>query len=40
MNDRSEDSQRLRARNLRTGLILAVVALTFFLGFIVRRYFE
>ncbi len=40
MNDRGEDSQRLRARNLRTGLILAVVALTFFLGFIVRRYFE
>jgi len=40
MNDRGEDSRQLRARNLRTGLILAAIALTFFLAFIVRRYFE
>ncbi len=39
MNDRGEDSRQVRSRNLRTGLILAVVALTFFVGFIVRRYF-
>jgi len=40
MNDRGEDSRQLRARNLRTGLVLAAVALAFFVAFIVRRYFQ
>jgi hypothetical protein len=35
-----ERSQDLRRRNLRTGLILASIALAFVLGFIIRRYFE
>lgn len=40
MTDRGEDPRNLRARNVRTGLILAAVALAFFIGFIVRRYFQ
>ncbi|MCW5621446.1 MAG: cytochrome oxidase small assembly protein [Burkholderiales bacterium] len=30
----------MRKRNVRTGLILAAVALAFFVGFFVRRYFQ
>jgi hypothetical protein len=29
--------RELRAKNLRTGLILAAIALAFFLGFLIRR---
>ena len=29
-----------RARNLRTGLILASIALAFFLGFLLRRIYQ
>jgi len=39
VSDHGEDP-RQRTRNLRTGLILAVVALTFFVGFIARRFFQ
>jgi len=40
MSERGEDQRRIRGRNLRTGLILAAIALTFFFAFIVRRYFQ
>jgi len=33
-----EQARRLKARNLRTGLILLSVALAFFLGIILRRW--
>jgi hypothetical protein len=35
-----EHSEQLRRRNLRTGLILASIALAFAIGFALRRYFE
>ncbi len=31
---------RLRSRNLRTGLILASIAVVFFLGFLLRRLYQ
>ena len=34
------NERQSRARNLRTGLILASIALAFFLGFLLRRYFQ
>jgi hypothetical protein len=36
----SEEERARRARNLRTGLILASIALAFFLGFLIRRIFQ
>jgi hypothetical protein len=36
---RGNERQR-RAGNLRTGLILASIAFAFFLGFLLRRYFQ
>ena len=36
----SDKEQERRARNLRTGLILASVALAFFLGFLLRRIYQ
>jgi hypothetical protein len=36
----SEEERARRARNLRTGLILASIALAFFLGFLIRRMFQ
>jgi hypothetical protein len=35
----TKDDER-RARNLRTGLILASIALAFFLGFLLRRIYQ
>jgi hypothetical protein len=34
---RDARERELRAKNLRTGLILAAIALAFFLGFLIRR---
>jgi hypothetical protein len=34
-----EHGEQLRRRNLRTGLILASIALAFAIGFALRRYF-
>jgi len=36
----SDEERARRARNLRTGLILASIALAFFLGFLIRRMFQ
>jgi hypothetical protein len=36
---RDEERAR-RAKNLRTGLILAAIALAFFVGFLMRRIFQ
>jgi hypothetical protein len=35
-----EHSQEVRRRNLRTGLVLASIALAFAIGFAIRRYFQ
>jgi len=34
------NERQSKARNLRTGLILASIAFAFFLGFLLRRYFQ
>jgi hypothetical protein len=36
----SDEERARRAKNLRTGLILATIALAFFLGFLIRRMFQ
>jgi hypothetical protein len=36
----SDEERARRARNLRTGLILATIALAFFIGFFVRRVLQ
>jgi hypothetical protein len=36
----SDEERARRAKNLRTGLILASIALAFFLGFLIRRMFQ
>jgi hypothetical protein len=33
-----QQARRLKARNVRTGLILLSVALAFFVGFVLRRW--
>ncbi|HZR02690.1 MAG TPA: cytochrome oxidase small assembly protein [Burkholderiales bacterium] len=35
-----DEEKRLAAKNRRTGLILAAIALAFFIGFFIRRYFQ
>jgi hypothetical protein len=35
-----DQSQEIRRKNLRTGLILGTIALAFALGFALRRYFQ
>jgi hypothetical protein len=35
-----EQSQEIRRRNLRTGLILATIALAFAIGFVLRRFYQ
>jgi hypothetical protein len=39
-NARAMHPDETRRRNLRTGLALAAIALTFLLAFLLRRYFE
>jgi hypothetical protein len=34
------DGDKIRARNLRTGLILASIAAVFLLGFLLRRFYQ
>jgi hypothetical protein len=36
----SDEERARRAKNLRTGLILATIALAFFVGFVIRRMFQ
>jgi hypothetical protein len=36
----SDQERARRAKNLRTGLILASIALAFFIGFLIRRTFQ
>jgi hypothetical protein len=35
-----DQSQEIRRKNLRTGLILGTIALAFAIGFALRRYFQ
>ncbi len=35
-----DEDKRLAAKNLRTGLILASIALAFFIGFLLRRLYQ
>jgi hypothetical protein len=36
----SEQERARQAKNLRTGLILAAIALAFFIGFLIRRMYQ
>lgn len=38
-NDKTNERRALRARNLRTGWILAVIAVVLFVSFIVRTWY-
>ena len=36
----SDQERARRTKNVRTGLILATIALAFFIGFVIRRFYQ